>query len=154
MTGRGRTTASTLAILGIVFVSGITVGRAWDLRAAEAGTVEATEAAAPEETREEGERRRREPMYERVGISDAQRVVIDSLVVHYRNGMRSHQREARAAYEEGQDALVRATREAIMSVMTLEQADEYRALLEASDERRRERRAEREREDEERDRSE
>ena len=144
MSGRLRVTATTIAVLVIVFASGVTVGRAWDVRSAEA-EVSRTDASGDEDRRDEGgERPRRQPMYEQVGLTDSQQVVIDSLVVHYRTDMRAYQREARARYEAGTDSLVQAVREAILSVMTPAQAAEYRSLLEAADERRREWREERE----------
>ena len=142
MAGRGRVTATSAAILALMFVTGVLVGRAWDVGSAEAQAAETTTEASEGEERGE-----RTPMYEQVGITDGQRVVIDSLVVHYRRDMRTLQRDSRTLYDQQSDALADEVRAAIKAVMTPEQVAEYDVLLEASDERRRARRAERDRED-------
>lgn len=139
-----RATVTSALVLAVVFTSGTLVGRAWDDQEARAAITGVEEDGTGQDTGTDGDRRaRRTPMYERVGISDAQRVAIDSIVVHYRSGVRTLQREAREEYETGYRVLVDSAREAIKAVMTDEQRIEYDALLRSSDERRRERKSER-----------
>jgi hypothetical protein len=91
-------------------------------------------------------------MYEQVGLTDAQRVEIDSIVVHYRSDLRelqAHYRELydaqRVEYDERRGVLIDSVRQAIKFVMGPEQRAQYDSLLAASDERQRARREERER---------
>jgi len=140
-----RATITTALVLAVVFTAGTLVGRAWsdhtDRDLAVAAEPEGGDAGGSDGR---GSRERRMPMYEQVGIDDVQRVAIDSIVVHYRTGVRTLQEEARGAYEARYKVLVDSAREAIKSVMTPEQTIEYDSLLQASDERWRERKIERE----------
>lgn len=140
MKTHARATATSALVLVAVFAAGTLVGRAWHQ-----GSV--GEAASVGETAQEeggGEEGRRTPMYERVGLSDAQRVLVDSIVVHYRSDVRELQRESRESYDQQYMALVEAVRGAIKGVMTAQQRTQYDSILAASDERRRTRRQERE----------
>ena len=153
MKTRARATVTSGLVLGLVFVSGALVGRAWDERTAEARPVEEASDSASESSQGEarGERRRGR-MYEQVGLDDAQHVVIDSIVVHFRSDLRTLQaayreryQEQRGLYEQEYDALLDSVRGAIKAVMNPEQRAQYDSLLKASDERERARREERER---------
>lgn len=144
-----RATVTSALVLVLVFSAGTLVGRAWGDRDDRATALAAEgEVRDGDGSREREDRGRRTPMYEQVGITDAQRVAIDSIVVHYRSGVRSFQQESREAYEAGYRALVDSTREAIKGVMNARQRIEYDSLLRASDERRRERNSRRDGDDE------
>jgi len=143
MKTHARATFTSAVVLAAVFFAGALVGRAWD-RDAEAADVAVRDSVSGETTDRE---QRRTPMYEQVGLSDAQRVVIDSIVVHYRSDVRELQRSSREAYEREYMVRVEAVREAIKEVMTPAQRAAYDSLLTASDRRREERRQERETEE-------
>jgi len=136
MKTHARATITSAVVLAAVFFAGTLVGRAWDREADEAVAV-AQDTVSKETPEQET---RRSPMYERVGLSDAQRVAIDSIVVHYRSEVRELQRASREAYERDYMVLVDAVRDAIKGVMTEVQKVQYDSLLTASDERRRSRR--------------
>lgn len=143
-----RATVTSALVLVLVFFTGTLVGRAWGDQEDRATAM----AADREGGSDDGDGRRtgrgdRQHMYEQVGISDAQRVAMDSIVVHYRGLVGALQRESREAYEAEYRVLVDSAREAIKGVMTDEQRIEYDSLLQAADERRRQRRSEREEDD-------
>lgn len=143
-----RATVTSALVLALVFTTGTLVGRAWGDQKERASAVAAETGDGEGGGTADGERTgRRSPMYEQVGINDAQRVTIDSIVVHYRTGVRTLQRQSREAYEADYRILVDSAREAIKSVMTDHQRIEYDSLLRASDERRRQRSSEREEDD-------
>ena len=151
MSGRGRVTATTVLVLALMFVSGVLVGRAWDITAPD---VAAAEPAAAEAESQNDDNQNSQPMYMQVGLTDAQRVTIDSIVVEYRGQMRelrgayrASAESARAAYDSASDEMVDEVREVIKGVMTPEQVEQYDVLLMESDERRRARREAREREE-------
>ena len=127
MKSHSQATFTTVLVLAVVFGSGAVVGAAVDgLRGGEAPEVQ---------TGEEGQQEtegRRPPMYEQVGITDQQRVVIDSIVVANRTRVRAE----RAAYDAAYRAIVEETRAAILSVMNPEQRVQYDSLLAESDARR------------------
>ncbi len=128
MKSHSQATFTTVLVLAVVFGSGAVVGAAVDgLRRGG----EAPEVPTREEGGEEAERRRT-PMYEQVGITDQQRVVIDSIVVANRTRVRTE----RAAYDSAYRAIVEETRAAILSVMNPEQRVQYDSLLAESDARR------------------
>lgn len=154
MAGSSRTRFLSMAVLALVFASGLVVGVALDRRAlASAAAVEAadegSESEAGDEARDEEERR--VPMYERVGLRADQEVRIDSIVGHHRSAMRALedefedeyeamrqlQREYREAYNPRYWAIVDSTRAAIRSVLDADQAQRYDSLLDAWDRRRR-----------------
>lgn len=140
MKTHARATATSALVLVAVFAAGTLVGRAWDR---ETGG-EAASVSETAQQEDQGEERRRTRMYERVGLSDAQLVMVDSIVVHYRSDVRELQRESREAYDRQYMALVEAVRESIKGVMTADQRMQYDSILAAFDERRRARRQERE----------
>lgn len=137
----------SIVVLAVVFASGIVVGFAWDRRldAAEAAAegeriaaaTDSTDAQAGDRGGDEGGERRSRYMWERVDPTDAQRVLIDSIVQAYRADSRAFHRESREAYDEGMRALVLQTREAIKSVLDPDQAARYDSLATARDDRNR-----------------
>jgi len=140
MKSHSQATLTTALVLVVVFVSGALVGAAVDgLRGDEAM------AAEQEERRDEGESERRTPMYEQVGITDQQRVVIDSIMVANRTRVRAERAAYREVYDSAYRVIVEETRAAILAVMNPEQRVQYDSLLAESDARR----AAREREEEE-----
>jgi len=142
MKTHARATLTSAVVLTAVFASGTMVGRAWDRGTGdEPAATEPDTASAETPTPAE----RRPPMYEQVGLTDGQRVLVDSIVVHYRQDVRELQRTSRESYEREYMVLVDAVRESIKGVMTSDQRAQYDSLLTASDERRRARREERER---------
>ncbi|MBT8336010.1 MAG: hypothetical protein KJO11_05360 [Gemmatimonadetes bacterium] len=140
MDTRQRTQWTSIAVLAVVFASGIMVGFAWDRRldAAEAETARVsaeTVVGTSESAEDESSDRspRRTPMYEQVEPSDAQRLLIDSIVGAYRTDVRTFVDESRAQYDEGRRQLVLSAREAIKAVLDPEQAARYDSLTAARD---------------------
>ena len=80
------------------------------------------------------ERNRRTPMYQQVGLTEEQSLLIDSILEGQLQHMRSLHEEFRTTYLPQYQALIQQTREAILEVFTEEQASEYRALLQEFDE--------------------
>ena len=80
------------------------------------------------------ERNRRTPMYEQVGLTEDQSLLIDSVLEGQLQHMRSLHEEFRTTYVPRYQALIQQTREAILEVFTEEQASDYRALLQEFDE--------------------
>jgi cell division septation protein DedD len=132
MEKNARTRVVAALVLAVVFASGALLGLAID-RSQDAERAERVEEA------DEGERRRRVPMYEQVGPSESQMVSIDSIVEEHRARMSSLHAEFRSAYNPRYQALLEETREAIKGVFTPEQAMAYDSLLTARDRRRAER---------------
>ena len=129
MEKNARTRLTTALVLAVVFASGALLGLAVD-RSLE---------AEPAEVADEGERRRRVPIYEQVEPSESQSISIDSIVEEHRNRMSSLHAEFRSAYNPRYQALLEETREAIKGVFTPEQAMAYDSLLAEWDRRRAER---------------
>ena len=136
-----RTKVVTAVVLALVFGSGVLLGYAADRTA-----VTASVAAAPAEAQaeagsagaEDGERRRRPPIYEKMNPTRAQSAVMDSIMLVHRermNRLHAEFRVARDVYETSFDALVLETREAIAAVFPPEKAEEYRRLLAERDRR-------------------
>ena len=119
MDTRQRTQWTSIAVLAVVFASGVMVGFAWDRRL-DAAAADAARAAAeavaeaPEDAESESsdDAPRRTPMYEQVEPTDAQRVLIDSIVGAYRADVRAFVDESRTQYDDGRRALVISAREA------------------------------------------
>jgi Spy/CpxP family protein refolding chaperone len=132
MEKNARTRVVAALVLAVVFASGALLGLAVD-RSLESESAERVEEA------DEGERRRRVPMYEQVGPSESQMISIDSIVEEHRARMSSLHAEFRSAYNPRYQALLEETREAIKGVFTPEQAMAYDSLLKARDRRRAER---------------
>ena len=80
------------------------------------------------------ERNRRTPMYQQVGLTEDQSLLIDSILEDQLQHMRSLHEEFRTTYVPRYQALIQQTREAILEVFTDEQASDYRALLQEFDE--------------------
>ena len=80
------------------------------------------------------ERNRRTPMYEQVGLTEDQSLLIDSILEGQLQHMRSLHEEFRTTYVPRYQALIQQTREAILEVFTEQQASDYRALLQEFDE--------------------
>ena len=129
-------------VLAVVFGSGLVVGAAFDGVSSEAAA-----AAEPGETVNQSPERPRPRMYEQVGITDDQQVVMDSIVVANRTLLRANRAELDSIYW----GLVLETREAIKAVMDQDQRSRYDVLLAERDA---ENAAEEEREREERSRRE
>lgn len=133
-----RTRLLTAVLLAVVFGSGFTLGLAFD-RTAVATPAEDAEAVPTEE--------RRTPMYEQVGPSQDQSLLIDSIVVVHRRKMASLQEEFSATYNPRYEALIDSTREAIKDVFSEEQAAQYDSLIADYERRKAEREAREARED-------
>jgi len=73
-------------------------------------------------------------MYEQVGLTEDQSLLIDSILEGQLQHMRSLHEEFRTTYVPRYQALIQQTREAILEVFTEEQASDYRALLQEFDE--------------------
>ncbi len=142
MTTQTRARLMSLVVLGVVFASGIVVGfaldRGLDTAEADAARVEGQRSdGRPARGSDEGERRRRVPMYEQVNLTEQQRVRIDSIVKAYREDLQVFHRNSRKAYEEGTGNLVLETRDAIRGVLDPDQAARYDSLTAAWDARNR-----------------
>jgi len=83
---------------------------------------------------------RRPLIVEQVGLSDAQRSQVDSILRFYRTEMRALHDEFDQAYTTRYREITQATREAIKGILTNEQRVAYDSLLVAWDRRREERR--------------
>ena len=119
-----RTRLVTVLVLAAVFAAGLLVGFATDRSLV---TTPVVDEARTED--EEQPTQRRTAMYEQVGPSEAQKIVIDSIVDEYRTAMRALHAEFRAAYDPRYEALLRETRAAIKGVFTPEQAHAYDSLI-------------------------
>lgn len=135
MASPARIKIMTALVLLVVFGAGLAVGMVVDRTAVAAVAPEGTVSTVEEE-----EPQRRTPMYEQVGPSDEQMVLIDSIVKEYRAEMKSLRETSRAAWEAEERALVHSTREAIKGVFTPEQAARYDSLVVEYDRQRAERR--------------
>lgn len=119
-----RIRLTTAAVLAAVFGAGLALGLAVDRWLVttppqdDARTEQAGQAPS-----------RRHAMYEQVNPSEAQKVVIDSIMSESRTAMRALHAEFRAAYDPRYEALVKETRAAIKGVLTPEQAHAYDSLI-------------------------
>ena len=138
-----RTRLVTAVMLVVVFASGVLLGLAADSNL----SAEPTEVVTTNQEGEEPEgERRRAYIYEQVGPTPEQQVVIDSMMKVYRESRESLQEELRRGYRELRSSynprygvLVEDIRGAIKDVFSEEQAAEYQALLDDWDRRRAER---------------
>jgi len=78
-------------------------------------------------------------MYEQVGPTADQSLLIDSIVTEHRSKMQSLQEQFRLDYNPRYDALIDSTRESIKDVFTAEQAARYDSLIADWEERKAER---------------
>jgi Spy/CpxP family protein refolding chaperone len=150
-----RTRLTTILILFLVLVAGLALGIAVDrrLEARATGRQGEWRGSGQEragETRSGTERQGDEPsgrgrlIVEQVGLTEAQKAQVDSIVAHYRREMRNLQdelqAELQAAYMPRYRGLLEETRVEIKSILTPEQSTMYDSLLVAHDQRRGERR--------------
>jgi hypothetical protein len=150
-----RTRLTTILILFLVLVTGSALGIAVDRRleargAGRQGEWRGSAQARAGETRTGGERQGDEPsgrgrlIVEQVGLTEAQKAQVDSIVAHYRREMRDLQEELQtelqAAYMPRYRGLVEQTRVEIKGVLTPQQISVYDSLLVEHDQRRGERR--------------
>jgi len=150
-----RTRLTTILILFLVLVTGSALGIAVDRRlearaAARQGEWRGSEEARAGETRSGTERQGDEPsgrgrlIVEQVGLSEAQKAQVDSIVAHYRREMRKLQdelqTELQAAYMPRYRGLLEETRVEIKGILTPQQRTVYDSLLVEHDQRRGERR--------------
>lgn len=129
-----RTRLTTALVLAAVFVSGLLLGLAMDK------SLDATPAEGSSGVEQE-RAARRTPMYEKVDPSEAQKILIDSIVRDYRGAMKTLHNEFRSAYDPRYKAIVEQARTSIKGVLTPEQAQAYDSLLAESDRRHAERRS-------------
>ena len=134
MSAPARTRLLTAFLLLVVFGSGFTLGLAFD-RTAVATPAEEAEAVTDEAEEE------RTPMYEQVGPTADQSLLIDSIVTEHRSKMGALQEQFRLDYNPRYDALIDSTRESIKDVFTAEQAARYDSLIADWEERKAEREA-------------
>ena len=127
-----RTKLVTAVILAVVLGTGVMLGLVSDGSLVGPPVEEATMNDA--DRGRVSERRRRTPMYEQVGPTEAQGVLIDSILEGQRQHMRLLHDEFRASYDPRYQAVIQQTREAILEGFTSEQASEYRVLLQEFDE--------------------
>ena len=137
MEHRSRTRLLTAAMLVVVSASAYLLGVASDRRLGAGPPEVATE--SQDEGQRDGERRQRTRMYDQVGPTADQKVLIDSIVKDHRAQMDALHDEFRRAYYPLYQAVIQDTRGAIKEVFSEEQAAEYQALLDEFDRRRAER---------------
>lgn len=130
----------TVAVLATVFVAGLVLGFAARGSGGDADAEDVAEPVTdvrPEDNDErQRSRRQRTPMYEQVEPSEEQRALIDSILVVHRGRMRDLHDEFNDAYYPRYREVLMEAREAIIGVLTPEQATQYRELLEEHDRRR------------------
>lgn len=147
MEHRSRTKLLTAVILAVVLGAGVMLGLVSVCETGDGSTqcvinINSDLAAMPVEEAvvsdaarsRTSERRRRTPMYEQVGPTEAQLLLIDSVLEDQQQHMRSLHEEFRTTYVPQYQALIQQTREAILELFTEEQASEYRVLLQEFDE--------------------
>ena len=147
MESGSRTKLMTAVILAVVLGTGVMLGLVSVCEVGDGRTrcvinVNSDLAAMPveegmvREADREGmsEHTRRTPMYEQVGLTEDQSLLIDSILEDQLQHMRSLHEEFRTTYVPRYQALIQQTREAILEVFTDEQASDYRALLQEFDE--------------------
>ena len=139
------TTALVLfLVLGTGFVLGLAVDRG--LEAAGRPDRASGEARWDRRGRGPGDRpdsvpsRRRSFLWEQVGLTEAQRAQVDSIVYRYRSEMRALHEEFDQAYMPRYHGVLEESREAIRAILTPEQRIQYDSLLVEHDRRMEERR--------------
>ncbi len=133
-----RTKMVSVFVIAAVFAAGLAVGLAVDANALAAPTSLSADSLEADSTA------RRQPLYEQVGPSADQKVRIDSIVLEYREKVRTLRSESRREYEMHLDAVADTSRQAIKKVFTPEQAAQYDSLVADYDRRLAEKRANRE----------
>lgn len=131
---RLRARLFALVILVVVFGAGFAVGVAVDRQVAAASDAPPSAASSRSGGEDHGdEPRQRRPLVERVGLSEEQRVQVDSIFHRFGGQMAELQKEYRDQYW----SIVDRTRGAMRSILTPEQAAIYDSLLAENDRRRR-----------------
>jgi Spy/CpxP family protein refolding chaperone len=153
-----RTRLTTILILFLVLVTGsvlgIAVDRQLEARAASgearwrwSGEGRSGESRGGEERQGEEPSRRGRLIVEQVGLTEAQKIQVDSIVAHYRREMRNLQEELQAdlqtAYMPRYRDLLEETRVEIGKLLTPEQRTVYDSLLVEHDQRREQQRRDR-----------
>lgn len=119
-----RTRLITAVVLALVFGAGVLLGFAADR------SLVVTPSGEDARTEDEEQPTQRRPaMYEQVDPTEAQKMVIDSIVQEYRTAMRALHAEFSAAYDSRYQAMLRETRSAIKGVLTPQQAHAYDSLI-------------------------
>jgi hypothetical protein len=124
MAGRPSPRLVSLALLGLVLVTGFLMGMAWQ----NSDGVQAAE--APTETAEPAPERPSR-VIDQVGLAEQQRADVDRIIEHYRVEMKALDEEFREAYRPRRGELIRATRDSIKAVLDPNQRMLYDSLLEA-----------------------
>ena len=127
-----RTKLVTAVILAVVLGAGVMLGLVSDGSLVALPVEEGTVSDA--DRYRMSDRPRRTPMYQQVGPTEAQTLLIDSILEDQLQHMRSLHEEFRTTYLPQYQALIQQTREAILEIFTEEQASEYRVLLQEFDE--------------------
>lgn len=144
MTTQG-TRVVTLLIFGAVFASGLLIGVAVDRP--DQGTGDRSEETSGEER---GERAPRPRIIDQVGLSAGQEILVDSIIDAGGARMRARQDHYEGQYRQERRDILLQIREDLMSVLTPEQANQYRELLAQRDSARAEERRRQESDDGER----
>ena len=129
-----RTKLVTAMILAVVLGTGVMLGLVSDGSLLALPVEEGTRSLSDADRYRMSDRPRRTPMYQEVEPTEAQTLLIDSILEDQLQHMRSLHQEFRTTYLPQYQALIQQTREAILEVFTEEQASEYRALLQEFDE--------------------
>ena len=131
-----RTRLLTGVVLAVVLGAGVLLGLALDRSLTTAPTAEVAEASSPQATADQSPRH---ALYEQVGTTAQQKVLIDSIVGEYRSAMKALHAEFRAAYNPRYEALIAGARASIKEVLTPEQAVKYDSVVAEYERRRAER---------------
>lgn len=126
-------------LLALTFVAGAAGGVAADRFGLLPGIARADQPESAREHRRPGRETTIEKFADELELTRSQREEIEGILDHYRRAMRDMWKEVRPRYH----SLVDSVRTRIETVLTPEQAAEYRALLEERERRREKRRHER-----------
>ena len=129
-----RTKLVTAVILAVVLGAGVMLGLVSDGSLVALPVEEGTRSLSDADRYRTSDRPRRTPMYQEVEPTEAQTLLIDSILEDQLQHMRSLHEEFRTTYLPQYQALIQQTREAILEIFTEEQASEYRVLLQEFDE--------------------
>lgn len=125
-----RTRLVTLAVLLLVFVSGLLVGLAVDRTLTAGPPAEEAEEREGRRDRDDDDRRRgRRYVIDGVELAPDQRSRVDSIIAFHRQRTKELSEEFEEEYRPRYRQIVSETREAIKSVLTDEQAAIYDSLL-------------------------
>lgn len=137
-----RTRLLAIVVLGVIFVSGMVLGRAVDVGLGEVAEGEATNGEEPPKEAQTENRERRTPLYRQVGeLTAAQDRRIDSIIEAQRDSLRMLREDFdafRETYNTRHSEIMEGTRRAIKVVLSPEQAVRYDSLVTEYRNRRRE----------------